>query len=183
MTYLEWNKYITNNNINTYLENVAAELAHQDVNETYNILSDLRNEMLTAFKHYAMTYITPTKNVIEMLQFIQRHPDTISAVVVSNNSNAITDIIREVIPELNKITKWYVRDSIPNSEIYTKTVEMYYNQEKYIVGFENTNIGYESLRNTTDIVYLYIDEYDEHSKRDNWYYKKDAFIFDDFRSV
>jgi hypothetical protein len=30
---------------------------------------------------------------------------------------------------------------------------------------------------------LYIDQDDEYAKQDKWYYKKDAFIFDDFRCV
>ena len=187
MSYNEWNKYINYNNIHTYLETVAAELAHQDVIETDRILSDMRNEKLAAFRIYAPLYITPTNHAIDMLRFIQANPTTINAVVVTNSSQATTDIIRQVIPELNLIEKWCVRETYtapkPHPESYARAVEMYYRQEKYMIGFENTSIGYESLRHSTPIIYLYIDEFDEYAKQDKWYYKKDAFYFDDFRCV
>ena len=187
MSYSEWNKYINYNNIHTYLETVAAELAHQDVIETDRILSDLRNEKFAAFQLYAPLYITPTNHAIDMLRFIQANPTTINAVVVTNSSQATTDIIRQVIPELNLIEKWCVRETYtapkPHPESYARAVELYYRDEKYIIGFENTSIGYESLRHSTPIIYLYIDEHDEYAKQDKWYYKKDAFYFDDFRCV
>ena len=187
MTFQEWNEYINYKNIHTYLETVASELAQYDNIETERILSDMRNEKLTAFRIYATTYITPTKNALDMLRFIEDNPETVNAVVVTNSSSATTDIIREVVPALNKITKWCVRETYtepkPHPESYTKAKEMYYNQEKYVIGFENTSIGYESLRHSASIVYLYVDEQDEFAKRDKWYYKKDAFLFDDFRSV
>lgn len=187
MTFPEWNEYINYKNIHTYLETVASELAHYDHIETERILSDMRNEKLAAFRNYAITYITPTKNALDMLRFIEANPDTVNAVVVTNSSSATTDIIREVVPALNKITKWCVRETYtepkPHPESYTKAMGMYYNDEKYVIGFENTSIGYESLRHSAPIVYLYVDEQDEFAKRDKWYYKKDAFLFDDFRSV
>jgi len=187
MTFPEWNEYINYKNIHTYMETVASELAQYDNIETDRILSDMRNEKLEEFRNYAITYITLTKNAIDMLRFIEANPDTVSAVIVTNSRSETTDIIREVVPALNKITKWCVRESYtepkPHPESYAKAMEMYYRQEKYVIGFENTSIGYESLRHSTPIVYLYVDENDDFSKRDKWYYKKDAFIFDDFRSI
>ena len=187
MTYPEWNEYTNYKNIHIYLESVASELAHHDVYETDRILSEIRNEKLAAFRNYAITYITPTKNARDILRFIEENSDTVNAVVVTNSSSATTDIICEVVPELNKITKWCVRETYtepkPHPESYAKAKELFYNNEEYIIGFENTNIGYEALRHSTSIVYLYVDENDEYAKRDQWYYKKDAFIFDDFRSV
>jgi dTDP-4-dehydrorhamnose reductase/beta-phosphoglucomutase-like phosphatase (HAD superfamily) len=187
MSYSEWNKYINYKNIHTYLETVAAKLAHQDTVETDRILSDMRNEKVAAFKIYAPLYITPTNHAIDMLRYIESNPTTVNAVVVTNSSQATTNIIREVIPELNLIENWCVRETYtapkPHPESYARAVEMYYKQEQYMIGFENTNIGYESLRHSTPIVYLYIDQDDEYAKQDKWYYKKDAFIFDDFRCV
>lgn len=187
MSYAEWNNYINYKNIHAYLETVAADVANQDVVETERILSDMRSEKLAAFKIYAPLYITPTKHAIDMLRFIKANPATINAVIVTNSSQATTDIIREVVPELDYIDKWCVRETYaeakPHPECYAKAVELYYRDEKYKIGFENTSIGYESLRHSTSIVYLYIDEDDEYNKQDKWYYKKDAFIFDDYRCV
>jgi beta-phosphoglucomutase-like phosphatase (HAD superfamily) len=187
MSYAEWNNYINYKNIHTYLETVAAEIANQDVIETERIISDMRSEKLAAFKIYARLYITPTKHAIDMLRFIKANPTNINAVVVTNSSQATIDIIRELVPELDYIEKWCVRETYtvpkPHPECYAKAVELYYRDEKYMIGFENTSIGYESLRHSTPIVYLYIDEFDEYAKQDKWYYKKDAFYFDDFRCV
>lgn len=187
MSYAEWNNYINYKNIHTYLETVAAEIANQDVVETERIISDMRSEKLAAFKIYARLYITPTKHAIDMLRFIKANPTNINAVVVTNSSQATIDIIREVVPELDYIEKWCVRETYtvpkPHPECYAKAVELYYRDEKYMIGFENTSIGYESLRHSTPIVYLYIDEDDEYAKQSKWFYKKDAFYFDDFRCV
>lgn len=187
MTYTEWNQYINYNNIHKYLENVAAELANHDLGMMEHILSDIRSEKLAAFRTYAAAYVSLTKNAADMLRFIEANSDTVSAVVVTNSSSATADIIREAAPELNKITKWCVRETYtapkPHPESYAKAIEMYYSQQDYIIGFENTSIGYESLRHSTPIVYLYIDENDKYTNTDNWYHKKDAFIFDDYRCV
>ena len=48
----------------------------------------------------------------------------------------------------------------------------YYNGEKYIIGYEDSMVGYRALKNITDIIYLY----------DNIsvFAKNDCYIFDDF---
>jgi dTDP-4-dehydrorhamnose reductase/beta-phosphoglucomutase-like phosphatase (HAD superfamily) len=210
MSYSQWNAYINTKNIHTFLEEVASELAGHDIVQTERILSDIRNEKLEAFKTFAPLYVTPTKNSVELLRWIERNPDIINAVIVTNCTHETAEIIRSVVPELNKITKWCVRDptyvpeslslskSNPKTDCYTKAKNMYYNNETYIIGFENTLVGYQSLRKTTPIVYLYVDENDTQTSNssnsscsgnvitndeDKWYNTTDAFIFDDYRSV
>jgi beta-phosphoglucomutase-like phosphatase (HAD superfamily) len=187
MTYQEWNRFINYKNIHTYLENIACELANHDITETQNILSDLRNEKLEAFRIYALTYVIPTKNCHEILDFIEKNPDTVNAVVVTNSSKATIDVICEIVPILNKIKNWCFRETYtnpkPHPESYDLALNRYYKNEQYIIGFENTNIGYESLKHSAKIIYLYVDNDDEYSKTDKWYYKKDAYIFDDYKQV
>lgn len=187
MTFQEWNQFTNYHNIHTYLEEVASKLANYDINETSHILSDLRNEKLEAFRTYGVTYITPTKNCYHILRFIESNPDLVNAVIVTNSSEATTDIIRSVVPELNKIQNWCFRETYaepkPHPESYATAYRTYYNNEKYVIGFENTNIGYESLRHTSKIAYIYVDSECEYSNRDKWYFSKDVFIFDDFKQV
>jgi hypothetical protein len=151
------------------------------------ILSDIQNEKLEAFRIHAALYITPTKNASEMLKYIDANPGKITAVIVTHNNTETVDIIREIVPQLNKITKWCICEPFelhkPDTDVYSKAKEMYYNNEKYIIGIENTHIGYDSVRKTTPIVYLYIDENDEYAKRTKWYNKADAFIFDDYLTM
>ena len=122
-----------------------------------------------------------------MLKYIDANPGKINAVIITNSNTETVNIIREIIPELNKITKWCLREPCtvhkPNFDIYTKAKELYYNNEQYIVGVVNTHVGYISMRTTTPIIYLYVDENDEYAKHNKWYDNTDTFIFDDYRSM
>jgi hypothetical protein len=131
-----------------------------------------------------------------MLRWIEKHPDTINAVIVANCSQETADIICSVVPELKTITNWCLRENdwpatvtttettsattTPKNDIYEKAKNMYYQQEDYVIGFENTYVGYNSLSNITPIVYFYMDE----NETSNHVCERiDAFIFDDYRSV
>jgi dTDP-4-dehydrorhamnose reductase len=197
MSYSEWKTYICYKNVHhTFLEEVAAHIAENDSIQTERILSELRNEKLEAFKIYAPLYVTPTKNAVDMLRWIEKHPDTINAVIVANCSQETADIICSVVPELKTITNWCLRENdwpatvtttettsattTPKNDIYEKAKNMYYQQEDYVIGFENTYVGYNSLSNITPIVYFYMDE----NETSNHVCERiDAFIFDDYRSV
>jgi dTDP-4-dehydrorhamnose reductase/beta-phosphoglucomutase-like phosphatase (HAD superfamily) len=185
MTYNEWKQYINYNNIHSYIIEIASKLANHDITELQHILSDIRNEKLECFRSFAITYVTPTKNCLKILEFIEKN--NINAVVVTNSSSSTTDVIRSIVPELNKITKWCFRETYtepkPHPESYNVAIQKYYKNETHIIGFENTLIGYESLRHSTNIVYIYVDKEDEYSNQDKWYYTKNAFLFDDYKQV
>jgi len=198
MSYSRWKTYICYKNVHTFLEEVAAHIAENDFIQTERILSEIRNEKLEAFKIYAPLYITPTKNAVNMLRWIEKHPDTINAVIVANCSQDTADIICSIVPELKMITNWCLRENDwtastttttttttstttnPKKDIYQRAKSMYYNQEQYIIGFENTYVGYQSIAKITPIVYYYIDETDTST---NGSERIDAFIFDDYRCV
>jgi hypothetical protein len=190
MSYSEWKTYICYKNVHSFLEEIAAKISGNDFIQTERILSEIRNEKLEAFKIYAPLYVTPTKNALDMIRWIEKHPHTINAVIVANCSQETADIICSVVPELKTITKWCLRDfetpgtetetTNPKKDIYQRAKSMYYNQEEYIIGFENTHVGYKSLSNITPIVYYYIDDTEVSSYGSE---RIDAFIFDDYRSV
>lgn len=196
MPYSEWKTYFCYKNVHTFIEEVAAQISGNDFIQTERILSEIRNEKLEAFKNYAPLYVTPTKNALDMIRWIQKHPDTISAVIVTNCSQETADIICSVVPELKTMTKWCLRDfetpasvmvtttdsttTNPKNDIYERAKTMYYQQEDYVIGFENTYVGYNSLSNITPIVYFYMDE----NETSNHVCERiDAFIFDDYRTV
>jgi dTDP-4-dehydrorhamnose reductase/beta-phosphoglucomutase-like phosphatase (HAD superfamily) len=190
MSYTQWKTYICYKNVHTFLEEVAAHIAENDFIQTERILSEIRNEKLEAFKIYAPLYVTPTKNAVDMLRWIEKHPDTTNAVIVANCSQETADIICSVVPELKMITNWCLRENDwtesasttanPKKDIYHRAKSMYYNQEQYIIGFENTYVGYQSITKITPVVYYYIDE-NETSSYDSE--RIDAFLFNDYRSV
>ena len=190
MSYSKWKTYICYKDVHTFLEEAAAHIAENDYIQTERILSDIRNEKLEAFKIYAPLYVTPTKNAVDMLRWIEKHPDTTNAVIVANCSQETADIILSVVPELKMITNWCLRENdmhaaattttTPKKDIYHRAKSMYYNEEQYIIGFENTYVGYQSITNITPIVYYYIDENEETSNSSE---RIDAFLFNDYRSV
>ena len=194
MSYSEWKTYICHKNVHTCVEEIAAKISGNDFIQTERLLSQIRNEKLEAFKIYAPLYVTPTKNALGMLRWIEKHPDTINAVIVANCSQETADIICSVVPELKTITKWCLREfetpgtetetetetTNPKNDIYQRAKSIYYNQEEYIIGFENTHVGYKSLSNITPIVYYYIDDTEVSSYGSE---RIDAFIFNDYRTV
>jgi dTDP-4-dehydrorhamnose reductase/beta-phosphoglucomutase-like phosphatase (HAD superfamily) len=192
MSYSEWKTYICYKNVHTFLEEVAAHIAENDFIQTERILSEIRNEKQEAFKIYAPLYVTPTKNAVDMLRWIEKHPDTINAVIVANCSQETADIICSVVPELKMITNWCLRENVwpalmpttatanPKKDIYHRAKSMYYNDEQHIIGFENTYVGYQSLANVTPVVYYYIDDNEASSYGSE---RIDAFLFNDYRSV
>jgi dTDP-4-dehydrorhamnose reductase len=192
MSYSEWKTYICYKNVHTFLEEVAAHIAENDFIQTERILSEIRNEKQEAFKIYAPLYVTPTKNAVDMLRWIEKHPDTINAVIVANCSQETADIICSVVPELKMITNWCLRENDwpvlmpttatanPKKDIYHRAKSMYYNDEQHIIGFENTYVGYQSLANVTPVIYYYIDDNEASSYGSE---RIDAFLFNDYRSV
>ena len=60
---------------------------------------------------------------------------------------------------MNEVKKWVCRDDYtepkPNSECYYLAKNKYYNGEKYIIGFEDSMVGYRALKNITDTIYVY----------------------------
>ena len=60
----------------------------------------------------------------------------------------------------------------PSKECYQLALNRYYNKEKYIIGIEDTYAGYKSLRNITDIIYIF--------KNKNIFNKEDCYLFDNF---
>ena len=85
---------------------------------------------------------------------------------------------------LNNIKNWVTRNDYtnakPDGECYELAKQKYYKDEQYIVGIENTLVGYNSIKNITDCVYIITNkneyEYDEIKK-------KDVYIINDFLDI
>ena len=179
MSYSQWNTYNTYKKIHTFLEEVAAELAGHDCIHTERILSEIRSEKLEAFRTYALLYVTPTTHALEFLNELPDRPE-INAVIYSDGCQETKNIICSVIPELRNIKNW--------SSSVEEAKELYYNKEEYVIGFENTAVGYVRMHAITPIVYLHINETESSSTSETcihcpWYTKTNAFLFDDYRVI
>lgn len=103
--------------------------------------------------------------------------NNINHAVVTNTNKINVEIIKSQLPILNKLKNWIVREDYinpkPDSECYNTAINKYYNNEKYIIGFEDTMAGYKSLKNITDIIYIL-------NTNNNYFKDLDVFILDKY---
>lgn len=108
----------------------------------------------------------------------------INHVVVTNTSLENVNFFKGKVPILNKIKNWITRkdyiNAKPDSECYELAKKMYYKNEKYIIGIENTLAGYNAIKNITQYIYIITNkneyEYDEIKN-------KDIYIINDFLDI
>ena len=85
---------------------------------------------------------------------------------------------------LNKLTNWLVRENYnlpkPNSECYKLAINKYHKSEKYIIGFENTFVGYEALNKVTSIIYMICNQ---NTKLYNKMKSEDVYIINNFYNL
>ena len=96
--------------------------------------------------------------------------------VVTNTSKESVDIFKHKIPLLNDIKQWIYRDDYvlpkPYSECYELAKKKYHKNEKYVIGIEDSTVGYNALKGCTELIYIYNNEY--------IFNKKDCYLFDNF---
>jgi dTDP-4-dehydrorhamnose reductase/beta-phosphoglucomutase-like phosphatase (HAD superfamily) len=108
----------------------------------------------------------------------------INHVVVTNTSLENVNFFKSRVPILNKIKNWITRESYvnakPHSECYELAKQMYYKNEQYIIGVENTIVGYNSIKNITECIYIITNknEYDYNEIK-----SKDVYIINDFLDI
>lgn len=102
------------------------------------------------------------------------HKLGINHCVVTNTNKRVVEHFKDKLPILNLLQNWITREDYkiakPNSECYELAVNMYRGNEKYIIGFENSKIGYDALKQVTECVYLINDSMKS----------EDAYIINDF---
>lgn len=127
-------------------------------------------------------HIELIKNADIFIEFLDRY--NINHVVVTNTSLENVNFFKSKLPILNKIKNWITKEdyinSKPNSECYDLAKKTYYKNEKYIIGIENTLIGYKSIKNITDCIYLV-------TNKNDYYYnelkKLDVYLIDDLLDI
>jgi dTDP-4-dehydrorhamnose reductase/beta-phosphoglucomutase-like phosphatase (HAD superfamily) len=163
LNYNEWNNYIMNSHIDEYL------------NETFNndvqIINKIKQYKTELLKNEEITF---TKNSDIFLQYLI--DNNFNFCIVTNTGKNTIDVFMEKLPLLKKIKQWIYREnyhlSKPNKECYDLAIMKYHNNEKYIIGIEDSLVGYNSVKQVTDIVFIY--------NNDTIFKNNDCFIFDDF---
>jgi S-adenosylmethionine synthetase len=133
----------------------------------------------TLYKYTDIQMISGAKEIIDYIS-----ENNINHVIVTNTSRYIVDFYKSLHPILNKLKNWITREDYkqpkPSPECYSLAKTKFYNNEKYIIGFENTLEGYYSLKNQTDCIYLLSDK-----QKNNYEICKhlDAYIIKDWKQI
>ena len=116
------------------------------------------------------------------LNYIEKF--NINHCVVTNTSIKAINLYREHFPILNKLKNWVTRENYnlpkPNSECYKYAINKYNKNEKYILGFEDSIVGYKALKEVTDKIYIIIGE---EKINYNIFKKKDVYLIDNYKKI
>lgn len=108
----------------------------------------------------------------------------INFVIITNTSKDIVEYYKRNVPLLNKVNNWICREDYvnpkPDSECYKLAIHKYYKGEEYKIGFENTIVGYNAIKNDVDCVYFITNN---GSVNYNKIKKEDVYLFSDFINV
>jgi len=160
----EWNYIIKNDNIDNYLKT------------KYN------KQTILYIKQQKIEYIKTlpikfTRNADFFLKYLIYN--NFNFCIVTNSNKETVDIYKEKNPLLKQIKQWIVREDYnlpkPNSDCYLKAKQYYYKNELYIIGFEDSMIGYKALKPVTNIIYIY--------ENNELYVKRDCYLFNDYKSI
>ena len=157
----EWKNIIQTGNIDNYLKTVFNE-------EDFYIIKQEKIEYLREEP------ISFTKNSDIFLKFLIENDFNLC--IVTNTNKKTVELFKEKLPLLNEIQQWIYREDYilpkPHGECYDLAKQKYYKNETYIIGFEDSMVGYTALKHHTDLIYIYDNE--------NIFKNNDCYLFDDY---
>ena len=161
ISFDKWNEYINNSNINLFLKECFKE----------SDIVNIKMEKIKEFEKQTIEYCKNSKNFLDFL--IKKN---INFCIVTNTNSKTIEIIKKKLPIFNLVKNWVVREDYinpkPNKECYELAINKYYNKEKYIIGIEDTNVGFNSLKDITNIIYIFNNE--------SVFKKNNCYLFDDY---
>jgi beta-phosphoglucomutase-like phosphatase (HAD superfamily) len=121
--------------------------------------------------------ISFTKNSDIFIKFLIEN--NFNFCIVTNTSKETVEIFKQKLPLLNEIKQWVYREDYklpkPDGECYELAKQKYYKNEKYIIGIEDSMVGYKALKEHTDLIYIYNNE--------TIFKNNDCFLFNDFSQI
>ena len=170
LTHEEYKCISSNEGIDNYLNKTFGL-------ESTSKIKILKNQILQTTENIGLI-----KNSDIFIDWLDKF--NINHVVVTNTSIENVNFFKSKVPILNKIKngitgKDYVKAK-PDSECYELAKQLYYKNEEYIIGVENTIVGYNSIKNITEYVYIVTNknEYDYNEIKN-----KDVYIINDFLDI
>lgn len=179
--YNAFKQYNLDLNYNDYLNilNDKGMDNYLDINFTENKIKikKIKNNYIKNIEN-----INFINNADIFINFIDKYK--INHVVVTNTSCENVNFFKTKLPLLTKLQNWIVREDYknpkPDSECYYKGKEKFYNNEKYIIGIENSISGYNSIKNLTNCIYILSNKNDNQY---NYFKKNDVYLIDNYTSI
>jgi len=161
LTTKQWDDIILNDNIDNYLKTIFDET-------TFHIIKKEKQHKLL---HQDISF---TNNSDKFIRFLIQNE--FNFCMVTNTNKETVDTFKEKLPLLNEINQWIYRDDYnlpkPNNECYELARKKYHKNEGFIIGIEDSMVGYKALKPCTDLIYIYNNE--------AIFKKEDCYLFDDF---
>jgi dTDP-4-dehydrorhamnose reductase/beta-phosphoglucomutase-like phosphatase (HAD superfamily) len=189
---IQWKSYrdaLEEFNINYTFEKFTEICHNGDIKEylinNYNFSDEMYLQMKQNKKIHMLKYEKELKLIDGAQSFINYlYNNNINHSIVTNSSRDTVELYKSAIPELNKLKNWITRENYkeakPSGECYFKAKSQFYNEEKYIIGFENSISGLNSIKNVTDIIYFVTyKEYLFYDKIKN----EDVFLIKNFNDI
>ena len=148
-TYEDYLKATNNSSVEKYIK------------EVYKLENDVVNKLVKRKRIEIINTKYPIKLIegfTNFLTIVLRKE--LNIVVVTNSPKSYIESVKRKIPLLNKIKQWVTREDYknpkPSKEPYEVAMNKYGKDEKYVIGFENSRKGIESLLQVTNHIYGYV---------------------------
>jgi len=165
MSLTEWNDTIENSNIDTYLHAVF---------DDENMIGLIKDEKRRLLRDEPVAF---TRNSDGFLMFLIQNDYNFC--IVTNTNVETVNIFKDKLPLLKEVKQWIYRGDYinpkPSAECYQLAIHTYYKGERYVVGVEDSAVGYDALKNITDIIYIH--------RNERLFKTHDGYLFDDFAQI
>ena len=176
ITYQDFLISISNSHLDIYFREKLG-LEDDEINKIRNEKYDFMHEHIKKSK---TIHLMP--GMEKFLNYIEKF--NINHSVVTNTSIKAINLYREHFPILNKLKNWVTRENYnlpkPNPECYNYAINKYGKNEKYILGFEDSIVGYKALKGVTDKIYIIIGE---EKINYNIFKKEDVYLIDNYLNL
>lgn len=166
LSYDEWNNYILNSNIDEYFKTFFCQDIHT--------INKIKQDKIEFLKNEDISF---TKNSDVFLKHLIQND--LNFCIVTNTNKPTINIFIDKLPLLQQIKKWVYRENYnfpkPNKECYDLAKNNFFKDEQYIIGIEDSMVGFNSIKQITDCVFIY--------NNDTIFKSHDCFIFNDFIQI
>jgi beta-phosphoglucomutase-like phosphatase (HAD superfamily) len=176
LTYAEFDEITNTTGMKTFIINNFGK------NEYENIKNNKDLHFINLPRKDNTTLIQYMKNAEVLIDYIITN--NVNYAIVTNSYKSMVNYYKEKIPKLKLLHNWVTRDDYnlpkPDKEPYVIGLTKYKKNEKYVIGIENTILGYYSLVQVTNNIYIMSEKT---SYNYNFFKEKDVCIISNYMDV